>query len=251
VKSGVVYKLGEEKSPVSIKLAVAVLKFASGVLSWVGAGMIVISVFGLVFVYLPLGWAEAKYALSRTHLAAVMTDMQRKTVTERREAKRQQLGLEGKSLSEADKLDWEVPDADYSVYIPKIMARSRVIGNVDANKAKEYLAALKKGVAEAAGLAHPGTRGTTYLFAHSVGSRLDFARYNAVFYLLDKLVLGDEIQIVYEGKLFKYEVAGREILAPGDIKYLVPQSLAEKLILQTCYPPGTTWKRLVVVARRI
>jgi LPXTG-site transpeptidase (sortase) family protein len=251
VKSGIIYKPGEVNTPVSIKFAVKVLKAASAVLSWVGGLMITVSIFGLVFVYLPLGWAEARYAFSRTHVAAVITNMQRDTVLDRNEEKKQLLGLQGKPLSELDNLDWAIPDNNYSIYIPKIMAISRVISNVDAGNSKEYLPALKQGVAEAANLAHPGTVGTTYLFAHSVGSRMDFARYNAVFYLLDKLGIGDEIQIVYQGKLYRYEMVQREILTATDTKYLVPQNLSEKLILQTCYPPGTSWKRLVVTARRI
>ena len=80
---------------------------------------------------------------------------------------------------------------------------------------------------------------------------MDIARYNAVFYLLHKLVAGDKIEVVYQGRLYKYEVTGREILAATDVKYLVPQSQEEKLVLATCYPPGTTWKRLVVIAKRV
>lgn len=251
MKTGLVYRPGESKPPVSIRIAIRVLKTASIILGWVGTGMIVVALFGLVFVYLPLGVAEVKYALSKTHVAQVLADISKSRWFEKREARKQQLGLEGKALTDVEKLDWEVPDAKYSIYIPKILAVSKVIPDVNAADAKAYLAALKLGVAEAGGLAHPGIRGTTYLFAHSVGSRLDFARYNAVFYLLDKLTIGDEIQVVYEGKLYKYEMVEREILSANDTKYLVPQGLAEKLVLQTCYPPGTTWKRLVVVAKRV
>ena len=242
---------GEPRPPVSIRFAVSVLRTASVVLGWVGMGMIAIAAFGLVFVYLPLGWAELKYMYSKTQVAAMMANVQRKTIEQKRDEKKNQLGLQGKSLTEVDKLDWEVPDRAYSIHIPKINAISNVVGNVDAGNPGEYLPALKKGVAEAADLAHPGVVGTTYLFAHSVGSRLDFARYNAVFYLLDKLGIGDEIQIVYQDSLYRYEVTQREILSAADTKYLVPQNLSEILVLQTCYPPGTSWKRLVVVARRV
>jgi sortase A len=251
VKSGIIYKPGEQTPPISVRVAVKVLKIASYILGAVGSILIVISILGLVFVYLPLGFAEVRYTVSKTRLARIFNDFQKSQLLDRREAKRQQLGLEGKMLSEIEKLDWEVPDKNYSIYIPKILAKSKVISNVEVGDPKIYLAALKQGVAEAGGLSHPGFRGTTYLFAHSVGSRLDFARYNAVFYLLDKLKLGDEIQVVYQNKLYKYQMADREILSPNETKYLVPQDLSEKLILQTCYPPGTTWKRLVVVATRI
>ena len=152
---------------------------------------------------------------------------------------------------EEEKPEWKVPDEKYSVFIPQIGAISRVIPEVDAGDPGIYQAALKQGVAEAAGLGHPGQAETTYLFAHSVESKVDIARYNAVFYLLHKLVAGDKIEVVYQGRLYKYEVRGREILAATDVKYLVPQSQEEKLVLATCYPPGTTWKRLVVIAKRV
>lgn len=155
----------------------------------------------------------------------------------------------GSALEE--KPAWEVPDAQYSVYIPKIGAKANVITNVNAASETEYQEALKRGVAEAANLSHPGEMGTTYLFSHSVGSPVSFARYNAVFYLLDKLEIGDRVEVMYRGKLYKYQVNQREILKPDDVKYLRPQFTEEQVVLQTCYPPGTTWNRLYVVGQRI
>lgn len=145
---------------------------------------------------------------------------------------------------------WEVPDINYSVYVKKIGAISVVIPEVDASNFNEYSLALKKGVAEAAGLSHPGKTGTTYLFAHSVGSRADYARYNAVFYLLHRVEEGDGVEVFYQRKLFKYTVLRKEILGARDVRYLIPQKEKELLVLSTCYPPGTSWKRLVVVAER-
>jgi len=105
-------------------------------------------------------------------------------------------------------------------------------------------------VAEASGLAHPGQKGTTYLFAHSTDSPLNYARYNAVFYLLDKLAPGDDIEVVYQGELYKYRVSATQVTSAKDVTHLTPQDEEEILVLQTCYPPGTTWKRLVVTTRR-
>ena len=140
---------------------------------------------------------------------------------------------------------------EYSIYISRINAKAKVIANVDAGNPAAYMAALKQGVAEAKGLAHPGQKGTTYLFAHSTDSPVNFARYNAVFYLLDKLKAGDEVQVAYLGELYKYRVIRLEVLGSSDTRYLVPQREKEQLVLQTCYPPGTSWKRLVVVAEPI
>jgi LPXTG-site transpeptidase (sortase) family protein len=249
MKTGLVYKPGEERPPVKIAIYIVFLKILAKVLSFGGLALIVTSFFGLIFVYIPLGAAEAKYAFSKTQLATLMRNVQKQD-WQRKESDQRQMANIGAKKPEAELPDWAVPDKNYSIYIPKIFAVSKVIPKVSVSEPKLYLAALKQGVAEADGLSHPGIVGTTFLFAHSVGSRVDFARYNAVFYLLDKLTFGDNVEVMYQGKLYKYEVVEREILAATDVKYLVPQQLSEKLVLQTCYPPGTTWKRLVVVAKR-
>ncbi len=153
-------------------------------------------------------------------------------------------------ISQTSKIKIQNMD-EYSIYIPKINAKSKVIPNVDAGNSAAYMAALKQGVAEAANLSHPGQKGTTYLFAHSTDSPVNFARYNAVFYLLDKLKEGDGAEIVYLGKLYKYQVTRLEVLGSSDTRYLVPQREKEQLVLQTCYPPGTSWKRLIVVLDRV
>jgi LPXTG-site transpeptidase (sortase) family protein len=251
VKTGVIYQEGKVPGEVKISWAVMILKLIAQVMSTTGLLLIIISVFGLVFVYIPLGIAEANYAFSKTQLAILVRNAEKQAWERKLADENQKLKLAGKPEITGLPSEWAVPDVNYSIYIPKINAISKVIPGVDAGDQKIYLAALKQGVAEASGLSHPGETGTTFLFAHSVGSRVDFARYNAVFYLLDKLTAGDRIEIVYQGKWYKYEVADREILDANDTKYLIPQTLSEKLVLQTCYPPGTSWRRLVVVANRI
>jgi LPXTG-site transpeptidase (sortase) family protein len=251
VKTGIIYGEGKQPEEVKISWAVMILKLLSQVMSTVGLMLIFISIFGLVFVYIPLGMAEVNYAFSKTEVAKLLRNVQTEQWNKKVAEEKQKEKLAGKPVVNDLPTEWAVPDMNYSIYIPKIFARSKVIPNVDASDQKAYLAALKQGVAEAAGLAHPGETGTTYLFAHSVGSRVDFARYNAVFYLLDKLAIGDGIEIVYQGKWYKYEVGDREILNASDTRYLVPQALSEKLVLQTCYPPGTSWKRLIIVAKRV
>jgi LPXTG-site transpeptidase (sortase) family protein len=243
LKSGKIFGGGGEKREVNIAIRMRFLPILAKLLSVTGLLMILVAVGGIVGIYIPLGVAEVRYVFMRSDLGKFVRITEKKiAVTKTPEIVTKALEL---------KPSWDVPDYEYSIFIPKIEAVSRVVANVNAGNAKEYSAALKKGVAEAFGLSHPGEKGTTYLFAHSVGSRVDYARFNAVFYLLDKVVDGDTVEIVYQGKLFRYEVVGKEILAANDTRYLVPQSLSEKLILQTCYPPGTSWKRLVVLGRRI
>ncbi len=227
VKSGTLYRHGGKKSgELSISRLVVKLKAIAWSLRWAGLGLILFALGGIGFIFGPLGYEEARYyvepPVQQSKLGSALRDLP----------------------------NWQPPDTEYSLYIPKIRAKSRVIGNVNVADETQYLEALKMGVAEAAGLAHPGQPGTTYLFAHSTDSPLNYARYNAVFYLLDKLEAGDWVEVVYQNKLLRYKVTQVQILEANDTRYLTTGNSDEILVLQTCYPPGTSWKRLVVVAKR-
>lgn len=137
----------------------------------------------------------------------------------------------------------------FSVVIPKIDAKANIIANVDAAEPNEYLDALKKGVAHAKGTYFPGQSGTIFLFSHSTDSPLNFARYNAVFYLLKKLEKGDEILVFFADKRYVYEVGEKVITSPMDTSWLNPKIGTEELVLMTCDPPGTTWNRLLIIAK--
>lgn len=140
-------------------------------------------------------------------------------------------------------------DPFFSILIPKIGASEKVIPNVDATNEEVYRAALAKGVAHAKGSVFPGIKGTTYLFSHSTDSFWNVGRYNAVFYLLKDLTVGDNIIIFFLNHRFNYIVNKTEIIDPSQVDLLVhAQQTEEQLVLQTCWPPGTTWKRFIVIA---
>ena len=139
----------------------------------------------------------------------------------------------------------------FSIVIPKIGASAKVFANVDPSKESEFLPILQKGVAHARGTVFPGQKGNIYLFAHSTDNFWDLGRYNAVFYLLKDLVPGDEIVIFFQNKRYNYVVTGYKVVDPSDVSYIVnaQNQNSETLILQTCWPPGTTWKRWLVFAK--
>ncbi len=145
------------------------------------------------------------------------------------------------------------PDTLFSIVIPKIGASSRVIINVDSSNESEYLAALKQGIAHAKGTVFPGMKGTSFYFAHSTDSFWNVGRYNAVFYLLKDLNVGDDIDLFFNNYRYNYKVTDTKILDANDVSLLVnaQKDTDEKIVLQTCWPPGTTWKRLIVVAKPV
>lgn len=154
-------------------------------------------------------------------------------------------------LFQTKKVEVLVPeDPQFSLVIPKIGANAKIVPNVDPSDENSYLEALKQGIAHANGTAFPGEGGHIYLFAHSTDYIWNIGSYNAVFYLLYKMEVGDEINIFYKGERYVYEVTEKEIIDPENVDVLTRKTDYELLTLQTCWPPGTILKRLIISAKR-
>ncbi len=142
------------------------------------------------------------------------------------------------------------------ITIPAVFIDEPVIYNVDPNDKNAYLSALSRGIAHASSTAFPGSLpaqaggGVGYYFAHSSTPQF-VQKYNAVFYLLGKLNAGDQIYIWHRGDRFDYKVTGKKITSSNDLSFLSQTYPAETVVLQTCWPPGTTLERLLVFATRI
>jgi len=135
------------------------------------------------------------------------------------------------------------------ISIPAVFIDEPVIYNVDPNNPAQYLEALKHGIAQASSTSFPGNGGLGYYFAHS--STPEFAlKYNAVFYLLYKLHTGDAIYLWHNGQRYDYAVISSIITSPNDLSFLHTTYPTETIVLQTCWPPGTSLERLLVFAQR-
>jgi LPXTG-site transpeptidase (sortase) family protein len=140
-------------------------------------------------------------------------------------------------------------DTNFSITIPKIGASAKVFPNIDPANSGEFLPVLQNGIAHAKGSVFPGFSGNVYLFAHSTDAWWNVGRYNAVFYLLKNLTVGDPVIVFFENKRYNYTVSKVQVMEAEDVSLLTDaQTGGQKLVLQTCWPPGTTWKRLVVLA---
>lgn len=141
---------------------------------------------------------------------------------------------------------------EYFIQIPKILAFSKVVENVSPFDQSEYLKILKQNlVAQSKESDKPGSGNgkMTYVFAHSSTSELEDIRSNAVFYLLGELEIGDLINLKYHGQEYKYKVYEKKVVSPKQLEYLnYHDENKEVLILQTCWPIGTDWNRLLIFA---
>lgn len=142
-------------------------------------------------------------------------------------------------------------NTDFGLVIAKIGATAAIVENVDPSNSAIYQRALRDGVAHAKGTALPGEGGNIFLFAHSSADLLTAARYNSVFYLIHHLELGDQISVWYQGREYQYSVSAKHLVSASDTQYLSRQTKNETLTLMTCWPPGTTYKRLIIIADRV
>jgi len=143
----------------------------------------------------------------------------------------------------------EPVDKDFGIVIPKIGANSKVIANVDPYNSKVYQRALTQGVAHAAGTILPGEIGNSFLFSHSSVNFYEASRYNSVFYLLNKLEEGDLIYIYVKGEKLEFTVIDKGLYNSSAVNFLKSTGQGSTLTLMTCWPPGTTFKRLIITAR--
>lgn len=223
--------------PADSSKKIPVVRLSPKLLSRLGSVLIVISILGFLFTYGPILQVEIGYRLSK--FFEKEANVSRGSFAEL---------LDKTLLGEQE----GVPDPNFSLIIPKIHAKGKIIANVDPANESAYMEALKTGIAHARGTDLPGGNGTIYLFAHSTDSPFNILRYNAVFYLLRELEPNDLVEIYFGGVKHRYFVTEKKIVEPTDVTYLSPGNPEnrELVILQTCWPPGTTLKRMLIFASK-
>ena len=197
-----------------------------------GIGFVGLSLVALLAIFYPSISSELKYRLSPPKADA-------------------EVKLTSSDLQENGKEYIVAADPYLSIVIPKIGANAKIIKDVDPTDSRAYQSALTEGVAHARGTALPGQVGNVFLFAHSSDNFLNANRYNAVFYLLNKMEKGDKIYLIFNRRKFDYTVTEARIVPAEEITYMESESETAKVTLMTCWPAGTTLRRLVVVAEML
>ncbi len=216
-------------------------------LRYTGAFMVCFSVTALLYSYAPLAsssyfkvWAQEKIMIDDLENVDGPMFLPKHEVVEKEDL----AGIETEAKSFG-------VDTNFSIVIPKIEAYSNVVDNVDPNEKEEYLAAMLEGVAHSSNTSYPGQSGVTYLFAHSTNSPLYIEQYNAVFYRLRELTEGDSVIVYYDGKRYEYRVKMTEVVSIDDTRWVNSTDPEPRLVLQTSHPPGTIWRRLLVICEPV
>ncbi len=234
------------------------------ILRTIGNFLILFMIFGLLATFGPAAYYEVTYQVSKIKGVKYVLANDVKTTTGEtalgvlvekyrshgQAPQSQSPSLLGDVLSSSNEKILVPPDVNFSIVVPKIGAAEAITPNVDSSNKEEYLRVLVHSIAHAKGTAFPGVNGTTYLFAHSADNFWDIGRYNAVFYLLKDMQVGDDVYIFFQGKRYNYQVYDTKIVDSSDTDYIDAKlGEGERLILQTCWPPGTDWKRTLVFAK--
>jgi len=187
-------------------------------------GFFAIPILSLIFISLPFIIGETKYKIN---------------------LKKQENIFEGRS-----KFSYILSpnDQEFELIIPKIAVRTKVLTEVNAGNEQDYNQVLANNAAHAKGSSFPGENGLVYIFGHSTNSVLNINFFNPVFYQVKSLTEGDEIALVYKGNVYRYKVETRKVIEADDLQTIEDLQGENKLVLQTCWPPGTSWKRLLVIA---
>lgn len=106
--------------------------------------------------------------------------------------------------------------------------------------------ALDKGIWRRPNTSTPDKGGNTVIVAH----RFLYTSGSNTFYHLDKVQLGEVIQLQWKGKLYSYKVFEISEVLPQEV-YIENNTLEPIITLYTCTPLFTADKRLVVKARMI
>lgn len=109
---------------------------------------------------------------------------------------------------------------------------------------------LSKSLIHYGGSSLPGEYGNAVIFGHSVLPQFfDPKKYMTIFSTLHTLRIGDVIEIVSDGVAYKYSIFDFKIVDPTEVSVLEQTYDDSYLTVITCTPPGTYWKRLVVIAK--
>ena len=130
--------------------------------------------------------------------------------------------------------------ADNRLIVPSMLIDQPIL---EGSIASTY-ATLDKGIWRWPNGSTPDKGSNTILIGH----RFTYTNPRGVFYELDKIKIGDEIAIWWQGKEYLYKTTTISIVSPYDLDVL-NQSPQAELTLYTCTPTWNPINRLIVVSQ--
>jgi len=183
--------------------------------------------------------AEGKYQLERLNLGS---------------SKRLSLGISAKGSTGRVKTFTLLPISNsrfFSLEIPSLGIRAPIILEKSTDP-KQIFNRLNDGVVHYEDTPLPGEKGTSIILGHSSAYPWYKGQYGSVFALLGKLKEGDAFFITNGDKTLNYRISQSFVFNPFDkddeqIKH-IENTEDSSIILVSCWPVGTNYKRIAVKA---
>jgi len=132
--------------------------------------------------------------------------------------------------------------SSYLLSIPSLSIKDATVSTVDYD--------LTRHLVQYFGTFVPGQKGTAIIFGHSTLPQLFNPKdYKTIFANLHKVKIGDNIIVNIGGIEYTYRIFEVTVKDAEDTDIFSQAFDNSYITLVTCYPPGTTWKRLVVRAQ--
>lgn len=132
----------------------------------------------------------------------------------------------------------------YSLSIPKLNISNAHVSTINND--------LSANLVHYPGTTIPNEKGNAVIFGHSTLPQLyKDGDYNTIFAYAHTLKSGDTLEITISGQKTIYSIYNITITDPADTSFFAQTFDNQYLTLVTCTPPGTTWKRLIIKAKKI
>lgn len=133
--------------------------------------------------------------------------------------------------------------------IPKIHVSTPIVFEPSIQEANVQKA-LESGVVHYGNTANPGEVGNSVIFGHSSNDWDKPGNYKFIFVLLEKLGVGDVYTIDYKGVRYEYQIYERRVILATDVGVVAPTAEPTSTLI-TCWPTGTSQKRLIVRGKQV
>ena len=142
--------------------------------------------------------------------------------------------------------------ANPTVIVSKINIQMPVDFNLVSSDEASVQSSLENGVVHYPSTVKPGENGNSAYFGHSSQNIFNNGKAKFAFVRLRELTTGDVFTILYNGKVYSYEVFAKEIVPPSQVSVLTDTKGEQATaVLITCDPPGFSTNRLVVWGKQI
>lgn len=132
----------------------------------------------------------------------------------------------------------------YNLSIPKLGITEAHVSTINND--------LSANLVHYPGTTVPSENGNAVIFGHSTLPQLyNEGDYNTIFAYAHTLTTGDTLEVTVAGQKTIYSIYNITITDPSDTSFFAQNFDDKYVTLVTCTPPGTTWKRLIIKAKKI